>query len=115
MLLAKARNTSMLKFIGLVMISIVATGCATAFQGSAHVDGRPACEAKCKEQGMVLSGMVFMGSYTSGCVCTLPGQPPPTQQQVVGMAEAAAAAGGTGVVLQQRQAERAQDRHLTSW
>jgi hypothetical protein len=105
----------MLKFIGLVLVSVVATGCATAFAGSPHAGGRAGCEAKCKEQGMSLAGMVFMGEYTSGCVCTLPGQAASARQHVVGISEAAAAAGGTGVMMQMKRAERAQDRHLTSW
>jgi hypothetical protein len=105
----------MLKFIGLVLVSVAATGCATGYAGSAHVSGRTACEAKCKEQGMALSGMVFMGDYTSGCVCTMPGQAASAHQHIVAIAEAAAAAGGTGVTYERKREERAQDRHLTSW
>jgi hypothetical protein len=105
----------MLKFIGLVLVSVVATGCATGYAGSAHVSGRTACEEKCKAQGLSLAGMVFMGDYTSGCVCTVPGQAASARQQIVAIAEAAAAAGGTGVTYEMKREQRAQDRHLTSW
>lgn len=105
----------MVRILGCLLMATVATGCATSFTGSPHVaEGRAGCEAKCKEQGMSLAGMVFMGDYTSGCVCTLPGQAAAARQQVVAAAEAGAA-GGTGVVLQMRRAQQQQNRHITTW
>jgi hypothetical protein len=49
---------------------ITLSGCPTAFRGSAYVaDGRGGCERKCKSQGLVFSSLVFMGEYSSACVC----------------------------------------------
>ena len=46
------------------------TGCPTTFQGNAHVQGgRAGCEAKCKATKMRMSGIVFLGEYSSACVC----------------------------------------------
>jgi hypothetical protein len=50
---------------------------------------------------MALAGMVFMGEYTSGCVCTVPGQVA-SRELLVAAAEAGAGAGATGVVMQMR-------------
>jgi hypothetical protein len=42
----------------------------TVFEGAAKIkDGPSGCEAKCKELGMELVGMVVLGEYTDGCVC----------------------------------------------
>ena len=81
--------------------ALLLTGCATTFTGDAHVNGRKDCEAKCTQDGLVLARMVYMGEYTSGCVCGLPGQAPP--QQPVAAAGAAAGAAAAGVALQMRR------------
>jgi hypothetical protein len=62
--------------LGLTMVAMIAglTACMTSFQGSPHVEGgRAGCEAKCKGQGMAVAGMVYMGEYSSACVCQVPG------------------------------------------
>jgi hypothetical protein len=42
----------------------------TVFEGAAKIkDGPSGCEAKCKELGMELVGMVVLGEYTDGCIC----------------------------------------------
>ena len=103
------------KALVLLVLGVVASGCATSFTGAPHVaDGRAGCEAKCKEQGMSLAGMVFMGEYTSGCVCTLPGQTASAARQVVAAAEAGAAAGGTGVVLQMQREQQQQAARMNA-
>ena len=57
----------------LVLLVVSAIGCGTTFTGSAHVeDGRRGCEAKCRGQGMQVAGMVYMGEYSSACVCEVP-------------------------------------------
>lgn len=91
-----------------ITISLVffLAGCQTTFTGDPHIEnGHAGCEEKCKGQGMALAGMVFMGEYTSGCVCTVPGQSASTRDQVLAAAETGAAAGSTGVVMQMRRQE----------
>ncbi len=55
------------------LIMLPLTGCATeytTFQGGAKIkDGPSGCEAKCKEWGMELVGMVALGEYSDGCIC----------------------------------------------
>jgi hypothetical protein len=52
-----------------VLYSALLCNCAgTTFKGEAHIN-REACQKQCETWGMVLSGMVAMGEYSSGCVC----------------------------------------------
>jgi len=98
------------KTLGTLSILFGLAGCATSFTGDPHIEnGRQGCEQKCKGQGMALAGMVFMGEYTSGCVCTVPGQAASAGQQLLAAAQAGAGAGSAGVVMQmRRQAEQQQ-------
>jgi hypothetical protein len=90
--------------LGTLSIIFAISGCATSFTGDPHIEnGRSGCEAKCKGQGMALAGMVFMGEYTSGCVCTVPGQSAMAGQQLMAAAQAGAGAGSAGVVMQMRR------------
>ena len=88
-----------------MFVAVAVSGCATAFTGSAHVEGGArSCEAKCKAQGMELVGMVFMGEYT----CALPGKAAASRTSVV-LASAESAGGVTGVMMQmQRQQQQQQ-------
>ena len=56
-----------------IFITLELTGCApqyTTFEGGAKVkDGPSGCEAKCKEWGMELVGMIALGEYSDGCIC----------------------------------------------
>ena len=46
------------------------SGCPTTFQGNAHVQGgRAGCEKQCKKSKMRMSGMVFLGEYSTACIC----------------------------------------------
>lgn len=73
----------------------------TTFHGSAKVPtGAAGCRAMCSAQGMELAGMVFMGEYSDGCICSLPGQSP-----AVVMSGAAAQAAAVGVRMQMTRAE----------
>lgn len=82
---------------------IVVAGCATSFTGSAHIEGgRAECEQKCAGQGLALSGMVYMGEYSSACVCEVPGRA--TASRSLNNASAAIAGGAAGVVMQARAA-----------
>ena len=60
-----------MKFFLVLFFSIFISSCSTTFHGSSHVD-KNSCVLKCKEEGLVLDSMVFMGEYSSGCVCRRP-------------------------------------------
>jgi hypothetical protein len=82
----------------------------TTFAGAPKVpSGAAGCRATCSAQGMELAGMVFMGEYSDGCICALPGQSP-----AVVMSGAAAQAGAVGVRMQMtRQEEESRRRQQT--
>lgn len=77
--------------------------CATSFYGSAHVEGgRAACEAKCAGQGLSMSGLVYLGEYSSACVCSVAGtdaSSAPSPRELSQSAAASAAAVVAGVVM----------------
>jgi hypothetical protein len=101
-----------LRKVAILAIAVGVGGCATSFTGDPHIEnGRAGCEAKCKGQGMALAGMVFMGEYTSGCVCTVPGQSAAVGGQLYAAAEAGAGAGSAGVVLQMRRQQQQQSNN----
>jgi outer membrane lipoprotein SlyB len=85
-------------------------GCATAFTGSPHVEGgRSACEQKCSSQGMEATGMVYMGEYSSACVCQIPGKTASRGSMLV--AVAGAIGGGVAGVEMQRQRNAQNNQH----
>ncbi len=93
-------------------VLFLSTGCATSFTGDPHIEnGRAGCEAKCKGQGMELAGMVFMGEYTSGCVCSVPGQSASAHRAFLASA-GNAAAGSAGVVMQMRRQQEQQRQSM---
>jgi hypothetical protein len=92
----------------IMLVGTAVVGCATSFTGSPHVEnGRAGCENKCKSQGMEVAGMVYMGEYTDGCVCVVPGQSAGRRRLLMAAANGAAA-GSAGVVLQMRRQEEEQ-------
>ena len=98
----------MIRHSVVVSLAILVTGCATSFTGSPHVEnGRSGCESKCKGQGMEVAGMVYMGEYSSACVCEVPGQHASRRRILVG-ASGAVAGGVAGVEMQRQQAQRNQ-------
>src|SRR3954466_12857723 len=90
-----------------LLCCLFGSACATSFTGSAHVEeGRAGCERKCKGQGMEVTGMVYMGEYSDACICAVPGQTSSRRGRL--LAGAGAVAGGaSGVVLQMRSQEQA--------
>jgi hypothetical protein len=104
-----------LRNVAILAIAVGLGGCATSFTGDPHIEnGRSGCEAKCKGQGMALAGMVFMGEYTSGCVCAVPGQSASVGGQLFAASQAGAAAGSAGVVMQMRRAQQQQQSQQNS-
>lgn len=56
--------------LGALALALSLSGCPTSFTGNAHVsDGKAGCERKCKQSGLRFSGMVFLGEYSSACMC----------------------------------------------
>ena len=81
-------------------------GCATNFTGSPHVEGgRAGCEKKCSSNGMEVSGMVYMGEYSSACVCAVPGQSAKGGEVLLGSTGAVSGA-AAGVAMQQQRSQR---------
>jgi hypothetical protein len=101
----------MRKMVVAVVCILALAGCATSFTGSPYVEnGRQGCESKCKGQGMDVAGMVYMGEYSSACVCVTPGQAASRRGLVI------AAGGGVagavaGVEMQRQQQERERQSH----
>lgn len=59
----------------LVIAMLAAAGCQTQFLGNAHID--PAtCQARCTADHLQMSGMVYMGEYSSACICEVPREEP---------------------------------------
>jgi hypothetical protein len=86
----------------LIAAALSLAGCATSFTGDAHFPGGArGCYSKCQADGLQMASFVYMGEYSSGCVCSPPGQA--TAQP----AAAATGAAAVGVVMQmRRQAEQ---------
>jgi outer membrane lipoprotein SlyB len=90
---------------------LLLAGCATSFTGSPHVeDGRAGCDKKCRGQGMETAGMVYMGEYSSACVCAVPGQHASRGRILVAAAGAAAGA-VAGVEMQRQRAQQQSQTH----
>jgi len=95
---------------------LVASGCATSFTGDAHYPGGArACFAKCASEQMQMSGFVYMGEYSSACVCEprRTGAVAAADEEVasnteIGGAGAAGGTGAVGVILQARQQQQQQ-------
>jgi hypothetical protein len=85
----------------LLVVVMLSTGCPTQFTGSAHID--PAvCQIKCDEAHLEMQGMVFLGEYSSACICEVPRQ---ADKAPAAAGAAGAMAGGVaGVMLQTRRA-----------
>lgn len=106
------RIVGLIGFVGVV--SIAALGCATSFTGSAYVEnGRTGCEAKCRGQGMAVAGMVYMGEYSSACVCEVPRTTSAgPSHDTLALAGGGSGGGAVGVIMQmQRQAQQQQQMH----
>jgi hypothetical protein len=88
-------------------------GCATSFTGNAHVEnGRAGCEEKCKGQGMQVAGMVYMGEYSSACVCEVPHGSASSSRREFLLGSAGSSGGAVGVVMQMRRQEQPQQHSM---
>lgn len=75
-------------------------GCQTQFTGSPHIEPA-ACQTRCKGINMQMSGMLYMGEYSSACLCELPKPGVPTAT-----ASASGAAGAAAGVVMQTSRDR---------
>ncbi len=74
-------------------------GCQTQFTGDPHISAA-ACQAKCAQSNLQMAGMVYMGEYSSACICEV-GKP---GGAAAGLAEAGAIGAAPGVIMQMRRA-----------
>ena len=86
-----------------------ALGCQTQFVGSPHITPE-ACAARCTEARLQMAGMVYMGEYSSACVCELI-KPPEARAPAAAMNAAPGAIGASaGVVMQMRREQQRQQQ-----
>lgn len=96
-------------------------GCQTQFVGDPHIEPIT-CQAKCREANLVMAGMVYLGQYSSACLCEVPRHAAPQGAAPQGAAEPRAEAadgdaardvvalasgalgGAVGVIMQMRTA-----------
>ena len=85
--------------IGLFVLGLGA-GCQTNFTGAAHISTQ-ACQRKCAQDNLQMAGMVYMGEYSSACLCGVanPAGAP------VGLAVAGAISASPAVVTQMRRTQ----------
>jgi hypothetical protein len=84
-------------------------GCATSFTGSPHIEnGRAGCEEKCKGQGMQVAGMVYMGEYSSACVCEVPKSAALSRREMLIGSAGAVGGASAGVMMQMRRMQQQQ-------
>lgn len=95
----------------LLLVSSLVAGCATQFVGSAHYPGgAAACFTACAHNRMRMSGFVYLGAYSSACVCEpvrASAMTAPLESRSASTG-AAGAGGVVGVVLQARAAQAQQ-------
>jgi hypothetical protein len=86
--------------IGLFLLGS-GVGCQTQFLGDPHIS--PAqCQARCAQSNLQMAGMVYMGEYSSACICEVGKAGAATS-----LASAGAVGAAPGVVMQMRRAAAA--------
>lgn len=75
-------------------------GCQTQFVGDPHISPA-ACQARCAQSNLQMAGMVYMGEYSSACICEVA-----KQAGAQASLEAPGALGAApGVIMQMRRAQ----------
>ncbi|MBL4637448.1 MAG: hypothetical protein JKY56_26565 [Kofleriaceae bacterium] len=104
----------------LIASIVLLTGCPqpTSFKGDAHFPGGPnACFEMCKSGGMEMDSYIFVGEYSSGCVCRpvrISGQQTSSQSRAGSTAAAAGVIAQTRIEEERRQAAASQQRRQQS-
>jgi hypothetical protein len=91
-----------------LLLTTLSTGCATSFKGDAKVNGGPrGCQNICSRWGMRMTGMVALGEYTDGCICSVPGTQASQTEILKSVATTGAGAAGVMMQMQDDDARRA--------
>jgi hypothetical protein len=104
-----------MRIVGTIMALVLSSGlgCATSFTGSPHIEGgRNGCEAKCRGQGMQIAGMVYMGEYSSACVCEVPRSAASSKDRDMLVGSAGASGAAVGVVMQMARQQQQQQQMM---
>jgi hypothetical protein len=102
----------MMRAMRWLLAAILLGGCQTNFVGDAHID--PAsCVQKCQSARLEMVGMVYLGEYSSACICEIPRPPGAAPAPAAPGAAGGAAGAAAGVVMQMRQAAQQQQMMLT--
>lgn len=88
---------AVLAFLGLL------TACQTNFVGDPHIDAAT-CARKCAQDQLTMAGIVYMGEYSSACVCEARRTPPGSP--ALSAAGAMGAAAGVMMQMQRQQARQ---------
>lgn len=68
-------SKTLVSILTAMLLGLIVTadlGCATSFTGSAQYPGGPAaCFRNCQGQRMRMAQYVYVGSYSSACVCEI--------------------------------------------
>lgn len=89
--------------IGILALLLLG-GCATSFRGSAHVPNGPSgCYQRCEADGLQMTSFVYLGEFSTGCVCSVRGASASAD------GPSAVGPGAVGVVLQMREQERSRN------
>lgn len=102
-----SRATRLALLVTLTLGFTLSAGCATTFIGDAHYQSPRKCFKTCKRWNMKMAGYVFMGHYSSACVCEVKGSSA-QRKMVIKAATAGTGAAAAGVVMQTRRAVQAQ-------
>jgi hypothetical protein len=86
--------------IGLLLLGS-GVGCQTQFIGDPHISPA-ACQARCAQSNLQMAGMVYMGEYSSACICEVG-----KAGASAGLASAGAIGAAPGVIMQMRRAQQA--------
>lgn len=86
--------------IGLLLLGS-SVGCTTQFIGDPHISPA-ACQARCAQSNLQMAGMVYMGEYSSACICEVGKAGGPA-----GLASAGALGAAPGVIMQMQREQAA--------
>jgi hypothetical protein len=97
----------------IVVMVLALAGCRTEFYGSPHID--PAtCQQKCGAANLQMAGMVYMGEYSSACICEIPHAPPPAAAPGAATTSAGITGVAVAVIDQMRRDEEERQRQQGS-
>lgn len=96
----------------IVVMVLALAGCRTEFYGSPHIDPGT-CQQKCGAANLQMAGMVYMGEYSSACICEIP-HPPPAAAPGAATTSAGVTGVAVAVIDQMRRDQEEQQRQQNS-